>query len=349
MHTINIPTLKATVSHIVFDEREPLMVWGQPGVGKSQAINQVCIDHKAVFVDIRLSQYDSVDMRGVPDVQFGQTVWNPPSTMPFKGNSAFDETAPFICVFFDEINAAQPSVSAVAYQIVNDRRCGEHELMDNVVIIAAGNREGDKGVVNKMPTPLANRFTHVEVGLDAGAWCEHAAEIGLDPIGIGFIQFRKPLLSTFIVDKGGTPTVTLDKAFATPRTWEKALKYFASTTMPDAIKRVAMAGAVGTGPSEEFWGFVDIYSKIKDLVPSIMKDPESAKIPPERSFIYALSVALSGNMSAKTIGPIHKYLKRLDAEFVVLAWLLATKRDDSLFGTNEFMDYSKQYKAVFSN
>lgn len=352
MHSITIPELKATVRHVVFEEREPLMIWGQPGVGKSEAIAQLAREFKAHLVDIRLSQYDSVDMRGIPDVQFSQTVWNPPSTMPFKGNPNFDETAPFIVVLFDEINSAAPSTSAVAYQIVNDRRCGEHELMDNVVIIAAGNRETDKGVTNKMPTPLANRFTHVEVTLDVEAWVDHATEIGLHPIGIGFIQFRKPLLSTFIVQKDNNePSVTLNKAFATPRTWRKALKYFASPTMPDEIKRIAMAGAVGTAEAQEFWGFVDTYQSIQKLIPAILKTPDTADVPSdtETGVRYAVTIALSGMMSAKNAKAIHTYIKRLDAEFVVLCWQLALKRDDSLFGTPEFMQFSSEYKKVFTN
>lgn len=349
MFSVSIPELKATVRHVVFEEHEPLMAWGQPGVGKSEAIAQMCAEMLAVFVDIRLSQYDSVDMRGVPDVQFGQTVWNPPSTMPFKGNPNFDETAPYICILFDEINSAQNSVQAVAYQIINDRRCGEHVLMDNVVMIAAGNRETDKGVTNKMPTPLANRFTHVEVELNTEAWVDHATEIGLHPIGIGFIQFRKPLLSTFLVTKDGNTSVTLNKAFATPRTWRKAFKYYASTTMPENIKRIAMAGAVGTGEAGEFWGFVDVYQSIQKLIPSILKNPTTADVPDdEKSGVrYAVTIALSGMMTVANAKAIHTYITRLDAEFVVLCWQLALKRDDNLLGTPEFLLFSQQYKKVF--
>jgi hypothetical protein len=348
MHTLSIPAAKTLLQSVAFDMLEPAMLWGQPGVGKSEMIRQLAEENGAALVDIRLSQYDSVDLRGIPTVDEGLTVWNVPSTLPFKGNHRFSEDAKVIVLFLDEINSASPAVAAVAYQLINDRRVGEHQLMDSVIIIAAGNRESDKGVTNKMPTPLANRFTHIEIGLDVDAACVHFQKIGLPEIGIAFLQFRKPLISTFIVDKQGTPTVTLDKAFATPRTWVKALKYYASS-MPKDAKIAAMAGAVGDGPANEFWGFVDIYSKIKDLVPSILSNPEKADVPEERSLMYAVTVALSGQMDTKTTANIHKYLLRLDSEFVVLAWMLATKRDEALYGTPEFMDFSKKFKAVFSD
>jgi len=50
----------------------------------------------------------------------------------------------------------------------------------------------------------------------------------------------------------------------------------------------------------------------------------------------------------KTITPLYKFMCRLSAEFVVLAWQLALKRDKELYETNEFLDFTKTYKAVFS-
>lgn len=349
MRTISILSAKELLNSVAFEMFEPVMLWGEPGVGKSEMVNQLSDENDALMIDVRLSQYDSVDLRGIPSVQTGLTVWNVPSTLPFKGNPRFDATAKRITLFLDEINSAAPAVAAVAYQLVNDRRVGEHELMDNVVIIAAGNRDGDKGVTNKMPTPLANRFTHVEIGVDVESWTDWAGANGVAPEGIAFINFRKPLLSTFMVTKAGKPVVTMNKAFATPRTWAKAFRYFASTTMSPGSKVAAMAGAVGDAEATEFMGFVEIYQQIRNLVPTILKSPTTAEVPAERSLMYAVAVALSGEMSLNTVGNVHKYLMRLDAEFVILAWLLSTRRDESLMTTPEFMDYAKKYKRVFSD
>lgn len=348
MQTVSIPTAKEFLKHIAIRKDKPTMCWGQPGVGKSQMVKQLAEELDAHFIDIRLSQYDSVDMRGIPGITNGFTTWNPPETLPFVGNPVFEKMAKkLIIIFFDEINSAADPVLAVAYQLILDRAVGEHKLMDNVRIVAAGNRDGDKGITRKMPQPLNNRFKHIEVGLDVDAFCTYAQSIGLPQIGIAFLQFRKPLLSTFIINKDGSPTVTLDKAYATPRSWQDALEIYADTTMPHDIKLAGMAGSIGDGPTQEFFGFVEIYSKIKTLVPSIMKDPERAPLPDERSLCYAVTVALSGDMDAKNTGIIHRYLQRLDAEFVVLAWMLATKRDPKIYTTPEYIQFSKQYKAVF--
>ena len=36
----------------------------------------------------------------------------------------------------------------------------------NYAIVAAGNYESDRGVTYRMPTPLANRFVHLDFELD---------------------------------------------------------------------------------------------------------------------------------------------------------------------------------------
>lgn len=345
MQVISIPDMKDAITHVAVRHREPLMFWGKPGVGKSEGIKQAAVDHKAELCDIRLSQYDSVDLRGIPVPIEDMTVWNAPITIPFMGTRNPDFTSAaaegrLIFLFLDEINSAAPSVAAVAYQLINDRAVGEHKLMDNVVVVAAGNREQDRGVTNRMPTPLANRFTHYEIDVDVDAWCFWAQQAGLPAEGVAFMQFRKPLLSTFDPAKP-------DKAFATPRSWRKALTYYADASMPDHTKQASMAGAIGEGPAAEFWGFVDVWLKMPKMSDIIAK-PGTTPVPEEAAMRYAVSVAVSGTLDHKTVTPLSTYLERMDPEFGVLAWQLALRRDPTISGTAEFITFSKKYRAIFA-
>jgi hypothetical protein len=339
MHSLTIRDAKVFLQYIAIGLRQPVFVWGQPGAAKSEGIAQLAIDNDALNVDVRLSQYDSVDVRGIPspDAATKTTVWYAPSTLPFVGNDF--PTDRMIILFLDELNSATPSVAAVAYQLINDRRVGEHVLMDNVVVIAAGNRDSDRGVTNRMPTPLANRFTHIEVVPDAEVWCEdYAVPKGLPPVGIAFLMFRKSLISTF-------DPARADKAFATPRTWAKALRYY-DTPMPTAIKQAAMAGAVGDGPAAEFWGFVDVWSRVPDIN-EILKTPKTFPVSDEMSMQYAVAMTLSGAMTMKTTPAINLYLLRMPPDYLVMAWHLALKRDEKLLGTTEFLTVADKLKKVF--
>lgn len=356
MHVIDIPTMKGIVRDVVVELNEPVMIVGQFGAGKTEGIEQAVeeldtelaasprefsgvICSGAVLCDIRLGQYDSVDMRGFPGVdrETGMTLWHPPSTLPNIGNPNFPDDK-LIILALDELTSATPPVFGVSYQLINERKIGEHTLKPNVRIVAAGNREQDKGIVNRIPMPLANRMTWFEVGVSVDAWCEWAQLHGVPAIFVAFMQFRKPLLCTY------DPTKP-EKVVATPRTWAKAAKYFSSGMSHDR-KMAAMAGAVGEGPTMEFWGFNDIWQKVLPIS-AIIADPEKVKLPDEPSMRYATAISVSGAMDPKNVTQLYKFLLRLPPEFVVMAWQLAVKRNGALFNVKEFMDFSRRYQAVF--
>ena len=130
----------------------PVMLWGPPGVGKSQMVAQVAERHNVPLIDIRLSQMEPSDLRGIPFRAEEHVEWAVPAMLPDAkrhGESGI--------LFLDEITSAPPSVSAAAYQLILDRKLGEYEVPDGWAIIAAGNRQGDRGVTYSMPAPLANR------------------------------------------------------------------------------------------------------------------------------------------------------------------------------------------------
>jgi hypothetical protein len=338
MYKLNITKVQQLLQAVAINQQEPVMLWGQPGAGKSEAVQQLTLANNAELVDIRLSQYDSVDLRGIPVPQDGFTVWHAPSTLPFVGNHAFPDDR-MIVLFLDEINAAAPSVAAVAYQLINDRRVGEHVLKSNVRVIAAGNRESDRGVTNRMPTPLANRFTHVEVEVDAETWIEWALDNGVHPIFTAFFKFRPSLITTFDPSKP-------DKAFATPRTWAKAAKYYGSD-MPRDVMDAAIAGAVGMGPGAEFMGFTAIWQDMPNL-DDLIKNPSKAKLPDGVGMSYAVAVGLSGKMNMKNVDAVHTYLDRMTPDYVVCAWTLAIRRDKTLATTDTFVErYAKKYINLF--
>jgi len=60
----------------------PVMLWGAPGVGKSQMVAQVAANQSTPLIDIRLSQMEPSDLRGIP-FRDGETVeWAVPSMLP---------------------------------------------------------------------------------------------------------------------------------------------------------------------------------------------------------------------------------------------------------------------------
>ena len=130
---------------------------------------------KSHLIDIRLSLWDPTDIKGMPYYAANDNTmkWAPPVELP---DTAMAKKYKTIVLFLDEMNSASPAVQAAAYQLVLNRKVGSYVLPDNVVIVAAGNRETDKGVTYRMPAPLANRFVHLEMRVDLDDWMLWATE-----------------------------------------------------------------------------------------------------------------------------------------------------------------------------
>ncbi len=62
-----------------------------------------------------------------------------------------------------------------------DRKVGEYELPEGASLIACGNRETYRGVVHRLPAPLASRFVHLDIDVDADEWLDWGAANGITP------------------------------------------------------------------------------------------------------------------------------------------------------------------------
>jgi hypothetical protein len=258
----------------------PVMLWGPPGVGKSQIIAQIGDRHQVPVIDIRLSQMEPSDLRGIPFREDNLVEWAIPSMLPNKERHG--DTG---ILFLDEITSAVPSVSAAAYQLILDRRLGDYEVPDGWAIFAAGNRQGDRGVTYTMPAPLANRFSHFEVELNLDDWVAWAYNYGIDERIIAFLRFRPELLFDF--DPAHNPV-----AFPSPRSWEFAHRGLQKFMNHPRLLLGTLQACVGDAAGIELKAFVDSLDQMPDL-DAILRG-EDVKSPKEIDLQYAVASALVG-------------------------------------------------------
>jgi MoxR-like ATPase len=283
---------------VALDANLPVFFWGPPGIGKSAIVRQVAeargwTEANHAFVDVRLSQMEPVDLRGlpVPDVPGGKTVWLPPAWLPFEGGDAPDEGV----LFLDEASSAMPSVQAAAYQLVLDRQLGEARMKSGWRLLLAGNRVSDGGVSFRLAMPLANRMLHlVRETPDLDAWTRWALKSDIHPLIVGFLQFRPNLLFTF-----NEALKAKESAFATPRSWEMVSRLLnAVPEQEHAVLEPLVAGAVGAGVGVEFMAWL----KLKKTLPDLDKLLAGQPVPPlqkkEIDKGYACAVALAGRIVA---------------------------------------------------
>ena len=256
----------------------PVMLWGPPGVGKSQIIAQIARDHGVPLIDVRLSQMEPTDLRGIPFRNGDRVEWSVPALLP-------DATrhGPSGILFLDEITSAPPTVTAAAYQLILDRRLGEYRAPEGWVIFAAGNRYGDRGVTYVMPTPLANRFTHYEVEPNLEDWVAWAHSAAIDSRVIAFLRFRPELLFDF--DLAHNPV-----AFPSPRSWEYAHRALAKFDANPELLLDAVQACVGPAAGVEFKAFVDNMHELPDI--DAITRGEGAQVPRGIDLQYCVAAAL---------------------------------------------------------
>lgn len=259
-----------------------VMLWGPPGVGKSQAIRQLAKEieqetgKKTVVTDVRLLLFNPIDLRGIPTSNADKTlaIWLKPQIFQM------DDSDDIVNILFlDEISAAPQSVQAAAYQITLDRVVGEHKLPENCIVIAAGNRTTDKSVAFKMPKALANRLLHIEVQGSFKSWKEWAVKNGINDRVIGFLSFKQNYLMGF-------DSSSDDLAFATPRSWEMVSNIL--NFVSDDLNKVysLVAGLVGTGVAVEFRTWANIYNTLPDI--EDIFDGKMPILPKNTDAMYAL-------------------------------------------------------------
>jgi hypothetical protein len=258
----------------------PVMLWGPPGVGKSQMVAQIATRHQVPVIDIRLSQMEPSDLRGIPFRVDDRVEWAVPAILP--NAERHGETG---ILFLDEINAAPPAVSAAAYQLILDRRLGEYQVPEHWAIFAAGNRQGDRGVIYSMPAPLANRFSHFEVETNLDDWVTWAYANGIDERVIGFLRFRPELLFDF--DPAHNPV-----AFPSPRSWEFAHRGLRKFENHSDLLQGTLQGCVGPAAGIELHAFVNSLDQMPDL--DAIVAGEEVPVPAEIDLQYAVAAALVG-------------------------------------------------------
>jgi hypothetical protein len=281
-HTVtSVQARKAILS--AFKTKRPIFLWGPPGIGKSEVVAEVTEELGGFMIDLRMAQMEPTDIRGIPffNRDLNKMDWAPPIDLP---DEEFASQYPLIVLFLDEMNSAPPAVQAAGYQLVLNRAVGKYKLPDNVVLVAAGNRDSDKGVTYRMPMPLANRFIHLEMRADFTSWQNWAVNKGIHKDVVGYLSFSKQDLYDF-------DNKSSSRAFATPRSWVFVSDLLKDEDMDSDTLFNLVAGSVGDGLATKFMAHRKVAGRMpepSDILSGKVKDLQVKEI----SAMYSLTISM---------------------------------------------------------
>jgi len=327
--------LVSTISSLV-EQKVPTFLWGAPGIGKSSIVKQIADEKNIGFIDLRLALMDPTDLKGIPfyDKDSHTALWAPPAFLPRDGSGI---------LFLDELNSAAPSVQASAYQLILDRKVGEYELPKGWAIVAAGNRESDRGVTYRMPSPLANRFVHFEMEVSVDDWRLWAYKSNLDERIIAYISYKSQDLFTFDAKSDA-------KSFATPRSWEYVNNILKSGVSADLLLDT-ISGAVGKEVAVSFLSFMKVMNKLPDIQ-TILTCRDKVEYVDEVDVLYALSAGLVSaylkEPDDESLENILHYTLEMKSEFAVMIVQDLQRNGVTMEGSELFKTWVKKFAYLLA-
>ena len=283
----------------------PLLIWGPPGIGKSEIPLQVAKERSIEtgepwrYVDFRLLlMSDPSDLKGLPYIKEGKVKFAPLEIFPTEGQGY---------LVLEEISAAPPIVQAASYQLVLERRVGELQLGPGWRILATTNRYEDGALVHQIPTPLRNRFISIELEADLDSWKKWARKNEVREEIIGFLNWEPA--SLLLVEQE-------DRSFATPRSYYFLSKVWEKIKESPSRNEV-IQGTIGKRAGAQFITFLDIIQKL----PPIEEILDGKKnIPQKRDEMYAVISAACSRFADRPRRWAKKLLNlalRLDEEWSI--------------------------------
>ncbi|MDY6957541.1 MAG: AAA family ATPase [Halobacteriota archaeon] len=301
----------------------PVLIKGQPGVGKSDIVAQACEAAGSDLLIYHPVVDDPTDYKGMPFIVNGKAVF-----LPFNNLEKLITADKKTVCFFDDLGQAPPVVQAAVMQLLLARRINDKKVSDHVTFIAATNRKSDRAGVSGILEPVKSRFAtilHLEPSLED--WVEWAGNNDMPPELVSFIRFKPQYLNAFEAtsDIVNTPC---------PRTVANVGSLM-KIGLPKNEELKVFAGAAGDAFAIELSAFLKLARTIPDI-DYVYSNPDTVAIPTDPAVLYAFCGAIAHHANKKNADVFFKLAYRLPQEFSVFCVNDAINRDEAIAQTGDY-------------
>ncbi|MEU1545731.1 MoxR family ATPase [Nocardia sp. NPDC005745] len=270
----------------------PVLLWGEPGIGKTAALTQLATDLDLPLTTVIASVHEPSDFSGLPVIGDDPAEQGVPMAPPDWAVRLVRAGRGLL--FLDELSTAPPAVQAALLRLVLERRIGAVQLPPGVRIVAAANPRSSAADGWELSPPLANRFVHLQWIHDhdvvvrglGGTW-PHATLPRLAPEKFGeAVAFARRAVCTLLAARPALvhqiPSTDTRRGgpWPSPRSWEMTLWLIAFATAAGSSREVLsllVRGTVGDGPGFELLAGLDRMD-LPDPE-ALLADPAGAALP----------------------------------------------------------------------
>ncbi len=318
MRQVTPSQLENILRDVAFRGGLPVMVWGAPGIGKSQIVKQVASEMKMDVLDLRLNYYEESDLLGIPVKTENGMEFVKYAQLPASGNGVW---------FLDELTHARSSMQGLVFQLIQDNAIESYTVPEGWKhFVAASNLASHRSISNPMPSGLYSRFTggHYELVPDLEDWIAWATAEKLDEKVIAFVSYmqkmdQKPWLFRM---EGQTPLMT-------PRTWAQGINY-AVKNLQGQTRNNAIMGMIGEENGTELILFLETSEDMPDLSRILSGDLEwfSKAHEPSRYYLLVSSLAKEAVNHPENLDTVLKISLMLQDEYIAQVLSLISKTVD---------------------
>jgi hypothetical protein len=329
--------------------REPAFTWGSPGIGKSDIVRQLAQQLGAYLIDVRASQWDAVDTRGVPYVAHTGTFRPDDASLAALDGDAtsIDETPNYSAAAIARqrellkvgagplkttrwaIPSVFPSAELAAkYPLViiflDELNAAPPSVQAALYQLVLDRRLGDYVLPDNVVILAAGN-------LESDRAVTHRMSTALASRFLHFELLVDHLAWERWALANGVHTATISflryrpallhsfdpksasKAQPLPRTWEKESKVITQCELlgiNGAVETALICGAVGDAAGMEKSGFMRIYRTLPDP-DQIILAPDSVAIPTDPATNYALCGALAERTTVANARNVFRFAERL--------------------------------------
>jgi MoxR-like ATPase len=330
------PTTRALV--LAMTANIPVVLWGKPGIGKSQIIAQVAARLGLTVFDVRLSNITASDLAipaphtTKPGLLNYYVAGHVPFEVVLKDRFPDGDKHPCLLLLDELDRPSGPDVQNMSLQLLLDRTLAGHRLGENVVVAAAGNGSTDV-LTYELSAAQKTRLCHINVVPDMKDWLAWANANGVDARVIALAMERPDVFRGSNARTAGiADREPEEQAIPTPRTWEFVSRILtvadrASASMKvDDIKAALIAGLVGNKQAADFIGHMQT-QKATITVAMVVAKGKAAGFPTEQNLLMGSVMGV-----VATYDPAKFRKTNPKATENVAEWLASLPREVGMFG-----------------
>lgn len=338
MKQVTPTQLKAIIREVAFRGGLPVMIWGAPGIGKSQIVRETASGAGLQMLDLRLNYYEESDLLGIPIKTEKGMEFVKYSQLPSSGRGVW---------FLDELTHARTAMQGLVFQLIQDMAIESYTVPEGWGhFIAASNLASHRSISNPMPSGLYSRFTggHYELVPDIDDWTAWALSNDVDPRVVSFVSYmhrmdQKPWLFRM---EGQIPVLT-------PRIWAQGIDY-AVKNLDGDLRDNAVMGMIGEENGTELLQYLGAASDMPDMGDILAGDFSwfDRSHDPSRYYLMVSSLSREASRSPEGMENILKAVLRLEDEYAAqaIALLSRTVKREYLSGSVFLNSNLERFKEI---